>query len=240
MLIQPDWPAPATIRACSTTRHGGCSREPYASLNLGNHVGDDIACVAENRRRLVAGGALPAQPHWLQQVHGTQVVNLDEATPATTGDAVYTSRPGKVCAVMTADCLPVLFCSVKGDEAAAAHAGWRGLQAGVLEQTLKAFRAAPSEMMAWLGPAIGPQQFEVGAEVREAFMASDPAAAQAFVAHGDKYMADIFQLARLRLRAAGVSRIYGGEYCTVSHPQQFFSYRRDGVTGRMASLIWLI
>lgn len=240
MLIQPDWPAPEAIRACSTTRIGGCSSEPYASLNLGNHVGDDIAYVEENRRRLVTGAELPAQPHWLQQVHGTQVVNLDHATPATTGDAVYTSRPGKVCAVMTADCLPVLFCSVKGDEAAAAHAGWRGLQAGVLEQTLKAFRAAPSEMMAWLGPAIGPQQFEVGAEVREAFMASDPAAAQAFVARNDKYMADIFQLARLRLRAAGVSRIYGGEYCTVSHPQQFFSYRRDGVTGRMASLIWLI
>ncbi|MFP1754006.1 purine nucleoside phosphorylase YfiH [Lonsdalea quercina] len=240
MLIQPDWPAPASIRSCSTTRSGGSSREPYASLNLGHHVGDDIACVEQNRRRLVADAELPAEPHWLQQVHGTQVVNLDDAFPGTTGDAVYTSRQGKVCAVMTADCLPVLFCSLKGNEVAAAHAGWRGLQAGVLEQTLQAFRAAPSDIMAWLGPAIGPQQFEVGAEVREAFMESDPAAAHAFVARDDKYLADIFQLARLRLRAAGVSRIYGGEYCTVSRPQHFFSYRRDGVTGRMASLIWLI
>ncbi|OSM96947.1 purine nucleoside phosphorylase YfiH [Lonsdalea populi] len=240
MLIQPDWPAPATICACSTTRHGGSSSEPYASLNLGNHVGDDIACVEENRRRLMVNAELPAQPHWMQQVHGIQVINLDDEFPATTGDAVYTSRPGNVCAVMTADCLPVLFCSVKGDEVAAAHAGWRGLQTGVLEQTLKAFRAAPSEMMAWLGPAIGPQQFEVGAEVRAAFMATDPAAAHAFVARGDKYLADIFQLARRRLSTAGISHIYGGEYCTVSHPQQFFSYRRDGVTGRMASLIWLI
>lgn len=241
MLIQPDWPAPASVRACSTTRQGGCSSDPYASLNLGDHVGDDSAHVAENRRRLVAGGALPAQPHWLNQVHGTQVVDLDDATPATTGDAVYTSRPDRVCAVMTADCLPVLFCSLKGTEVAAAHAGWRGLQAGVLEQTLRAFRASPSEIMAWLGPAIGPQQFEVGAEVREAFIANDPAAAHAFVPRDDdKYLADIFQLARRRLRAAGVSRIYGGEHCTVSHPHQFFSYRRDGVTGRMASLIWLI
>ncbi|ACT05876.1 protein of unknown function DUF152 [Dickeya chrysanthemi Ech1591] len=241
MMLIPDWPAPATVRACSTTRLGGVSHAPYDSLNLGNHVGDELQHVQNNRQHLVAAAGLPAMPHWLEQVHGTQVINLDQALPdALTGDAVYTTRSDRVCAVMTADCLPVLFCSADGREVAAAHAGWRGLQAGILEQTLRHFRAGAADIMAWMGPAIGPQKFEVGSEVREAFLHVDPAADCAFAPQNGKFLADIYQLARLRLQAAGVNQVFGGEYCTVSDAHRFFSYRRDGVTGRMATLIWLI
>ncbi|QTF07408.1 polyphenol oxidase [Brenneria izadpanahii] len=241
MLIHPDWPLPESIRACSTTRCGGTSLAPYDALNLGDHVGDDAETVRINRQILMDKAGLPSMPHWLEQVHGTHVIRIGSARqPASCGDAVYTDRKGQVCAVMTADCLPVLFCSVAGDEVAAAHAGWRGLCAGVLEETLSCFRASPSQIMAWLGPAIGPEKFEVGPEVREAFMQHDAMAISAFRANGDKFLADIYQLARLRLRASGVTRIFGGDLCTVSDPQRFFSYRRDGVTGRMASLIWLI
>ncbi len=241
MMLIPDWPAPATVRACSTTRLGGVSGVPYNSLNLGNHVGDDPLHVQDNRQRLVAAAGLPTMPHWLEQVHGTQVINLDQASPASlTGDAAYTTRKDRVCAVMTADCLPVLFCSADGREVAAVHAGWRGLQAGVLEQTLRHFRARPADILAWMGPAIGPQQFEVGGEVREAFMQGDPAADCAFIPRNGKFLADIYQLARLRLQAAGVSQVFGGNDCTVSDAGRFFSYRRDGTTGRMATLVWLI
>lgn len=240
-LITPDWPAPDRVRACSTTRAGGVSMAPYAALNLGAHVGDQPAAVKENRQRLMAQANLPAQPQWLNQVHGTAVARLPLASSdANTADAAYSDRVGAVCAVMTADCLPVLFCSEQGDEVAAAHAGWRGLCGGVLEETLRAFRAPASQTMAWLGPAIGPQAFEVGPEVRDAFMAQQAEAENAFIPYGSKYLADIYQLARLRLRAQGVTRIYGGDVCTVSEPGKFFSYRRDGSTGRMASLIWLI
>ncbi|SLM62023.1 MULTISPECIES: purine nucleoside phosphorylase YfiH [Dickeya] len=240
-LLTPDWPAPQTVMACSTTRIGGVSHAPYDAFNLGAHVGDNPESVQENRRLLVSRAALPAMPYWLNQVHGTQVINLDAEPPESlTGDAVYTRRRGQVCAVMTADCLPVLFCSSDGKEVAAAHAGWRGLQAGVLEKTLCHFRASPADIMAWMGPAIGPLQFEVGAEVREAFIHVDPAADCAFVAHNGKFLADIYQLARLRLQAAGVSRVFGGDACTVSERERFFSYRRDRTTGRMATLIWLI
>ncbi|MGM3172963.1 purine nucleoside phosphorylase YfiH [Dickeya lacustris] len=240
-LLIPDWPAPCTVRACSTRRLGGVSHAPYDSFNLGAHVGDDVDCVQENRQRLVSLAELPAMPYWLNQVHGTQVIALDGAIPESlTGDAVYTRTKNQVCAVMTADCLPVLFCSSDGQEIAAAHAGWRGLHAGVLEQTLCHFRANPADIMAWMGPAIGPQHFEVGAEVREAFLDVDAAADCAFVAHNGKFLADIYQLARLRLQAAGVSRVFGGTACTVSHREHFFSYRRDRTTGRMATLIWLI
>lgn len=241
MMLIPDWPAPATVRACSTTRLGGVSGAPYDSLNLGNHVGDDPLHVQDNRQRLAAAAGLPVMPHWLEQVHGTEVINLDKTSPASlTGDAAYTTRKDRVCAVMTADCLPVLFCSADGREVAAAHAGWRGLQAGVLEQTLRHFRARSADILAWMGPAIGPQQFEVGGEVREAFMQGDPAADCAFIPRNGKFLADIYQLARLRLQAAGVSQVFGGDDCTVSDAGRFFSYRRDGTTGRMATLIWLI
>lgn len=240
-LILPDWPLPAGVKACSTTRHGGISLPPYDSLNLGTHVGDDARAVADNRQRLVEGAGLPQMPVWLDQIHGTRVVRLDGQTPADLqADAVYSNVPGQVCAVMTADCLPVLFCSQASDEVAAAHAGWRGLCNGVLEQTLAAFAAEPGCISAWLGPAIGPQQFEVGPEVRAAFIAVDDAAAAAFTPQGDKFLADIYLLARQRLQRAGIHAIYGGDRCTVSEISHFFSYRRDGITGRLASLIWLI
>ena len=240
-LILPDWPLPAGVKACSTTRYGGVSLPPYDSLNLGTHVGDEAQAVAVNRQRLVEGADLPQMPVWLEQVHDTRVVRLDGQTPADLqADAVYSNVPGQVCAVMTADCLPVLFCSQAGDEVAAAHAGWRGLCNGVLEQTLAAFAAEPARINAWLGPAIGPQQFEVGPEVRAAFIAVDDAAAAAFTPQGDKFLADIYLLARQRLQRAGIHAIYGGDRCTVSEISHFFSYRRDGITGRLASLIWLI
>jgi YfiH family protein len=242
-LIRPRWPVPASVMACSTTRAGGVSLPPYASLNLGAHVGDNPADVAANRLRLVELAGLPAMPFWLEQVHGTDVLRLEGQAPsaaAMRADAVYTARPGQVCAVMTADCLPVLFASRKGDEVAAAHAGWRGLCAGVLENTLAQFRCPPDEVMAWFGPAIGPEAFEVGAEVRAAFIAENPATGAAFRPAGTKYMADIYQLARIRLQAAGVRHISGGERCTASESDNFFSFRRDGTTGRLATLIWLI
>ncbi|MFT3733804.1 MAG: peptidoglycan editing factor PgeF [Rhodocyclaceae bacterium] len=237
-LITPDWPAPARVRAISTTRLGGVSPAPWAALNLGGKVGDDPARVAENRRRVMA--TLPAEPVWLDQVHGTDVWR--EGSDSRCADAAVTRRTGQVCAVMTADCLPVLFADRAGQVVAAAHAGWRGLCAGVLERTLQAMEVSPGEVLAWLGPAIGPEHFEVGPEVRAAFVEQDAQAALAFrPGQGDRLMADIFKLARQRLLAAGlpVSGIYGGGVCTVAAPERFFSYRRDGVTGRMASLVWL-
>ena len=240
-LLLPDWPVPDNVRACVTTRHGGVSGAPYHSLNLGDHVGDSARAVTQNRQRLVDMAALPAEPHWLQQVHGTDVVSLTpDADIPRRGDGAYTRLPGRVCAIMTADCLPVLFCNRAGSEVAAAHAGWRGLCAGILEQTLACFQSGPDDIIAWLGPAIGPLAFEVGPEVRTAFMSHDSQAAEAFVPRGDKYLADIYRLARQRLNACGVSRIFGADRCTVSESASFFSYRRDGITGRMASLVWLI
>lgn len=239
--LVPDWPQPAGVSALNTTRLGGVSLPPYDALNLGNHVGDNPRAVEENRRRLQAQGQLPSMPYWLQQVHGTRVLTLTGEPPQNLqADAVYTRTRGQVCAVMTADCLPVLFCSASGDEVAAAHAGWRGLCAGVLEATVAHFQASPANIFAWLGPAIGPAKFEVGEDVRQAFIAQDAAAAAAFTVKGDKYLADIYHLARQRLHRAGISMIYGGERCTVSESEIFFSYRRSGVTGRLASLIWLI
>lgn len=240
-LIIPDWPAPANVRACSTTRSGGVSQAPWQSLNLGTHVGDDESAVQANRERLIALAELPAMPVWLEQVHGTDVLRLDGNAPsAVQADAAWSEQPGAVCAVMTADCLPVLFCSQDGRQVAAAHAGWRGLCAGVLEATLAHFSCPASEIHAWLGPAIGPEAFEVGSEVRQAFIARHAEAAQAFTPRGDKFTADIWLLARQRLEMQGIRSISGGGLCTVSQKEQFFSYRRDGVTGRLASLIWLI
>lgn len=242
-LILPQWPQPLSVRSCVTTRQGGVSQPPYDSLNLGLHVGDDPKSVITNRQRLIELAALPSVPYWLEQVHGTQVIRLTQTTSQVSplvADAVYSNQSGVVCCVMTADCLPVLFTTRAGDEVAAAHAGWRGLCAGILENIVAEFSAQPADIMAWFGPAIGPQQFEVGEEVREAFMAIDPLAARAFVSKGHKFLADIYQLARLRLRACGVTDIYGGEFCTVSDSTRFYSYRREVTTGRLASLIWLI
>lgn len=240
VLITPLWPAPNNVVAFNTTRKGGVSAQPYDALNLGTHVGDDGTVVAENRRRLKDIIAAPTEPFWLEQVHGTRVLRLDENSDRADNqaDASYTNIAGQVCAVMTADCLPVLFCNRQGTEVAAAHAGWRGLCDGVLEQTLACFDSSPEDIFAWFGPAIGPTAFEVGGEVRAKFIEQDANAEQAFTEHGEKYLADIYQLARLRLRRAGVQTISGGDLCTVSDKSRFFSYRREPVTGRMAALIW--
>lgn len=238
-FILPDWPAPASVRALQTTRLGGVSPAPWASLNLGDHVGDDPQRVAANRARVQQ--ALPGSPCWLQQVHGVTVVDAALAQPGSEADAAVARVAGAVCAVMTADCLPVLFCNRAGTVVAAAHAGWRGLLAGVLEASIEAMAVPGEEILVWLGPAIGPQAFEVGDEVRAAFVAHDPSADLAFRAGlPGKWLADLELLARQRLQAAGVTAIYGGGLCTVNDPERFFSYRRDGQTGRMASLIWLV
>lgn len=236
-IIIPDWPAPAHVKSLMTTRIGGVSQPPYASLNLGNHVQDDAAAVAANRAQLRL--MLPAEPVWLNQVHGTRVVQADSVSSMPDADASYTRQLGMVCTVLTADCLPVLFCARDGSVIAAAHAGWRGLAAGVLEATLAAMQVQPSEVMAWMGAAIGPGAFEVGAEVREIFIAPHPQSVAAFKTQQQKWLADIYALARIRLNACGVTAVYGGGSCTYTDAARFYSYRRDGKTGRMASLIWL-
>jgi YfiH family protein len=235
--LTPDWPAPASVKACVTTREGGVSLAPFDSLNLGDHVDDSPEAVAENRRRLTDRFSI--QPAWLQQVHGIVVTQADPNLVAT-ADASWTATPGIACTAMTADCLPALFCDRAGTRVAAAHAGWRGLAAGVLEATLDSLAVPPEDVLVWLGPAIGPQAFEVGPEVRETFVQQLPEAAKAFVPsqNAGKFMADIYELARLRLAARGVTAVYGGGFCTVTDPR-FFSYRRSPRTGRFASLIWL-
>ena len=235
--LVPDWPAPARVRACVTTRSGGISQPPFDSLNLGDHVSDDPRAVAENRRRLQQ--ALNCQPAWLSQVHGIRVVQADPAR-VQEADASWSAAPGVACAILTADCLPVLFCDRAGTRVAAAHAGWRGLAGGMLEATLDALDCAPDEVLVWLGPAIGPQAFEVGPEVREAFLSGYPQAEAAFrpSANPGKSLADLYQLARIRLAARGVTAVYGGGLCTWNDPR-FYSYRRAARTGRFASLIWL-
>jgi len=245
-LIVPDWPAPANVRALQTTRLGGVSIAPYASLNLGDHVGDTPFAVTRNR--MLLGAVLPGEPVWLEQVHGTAVADADRAACQTQAcpessrraDACIARRHGSVCVVMTADCLPVLLCDGQGTVVAAVHAGWKGLAAGVIEATVQTMEVAPQNLMAWLGPAISQQAFEVGEDVRAAFVDADQAAAAAFIpGSSGKYFADIYALARLRLNALGITKIYGGDRCTCRESDQFFSYRRDGVTGRMGTFIWL-
>ncbi len=226
----PDWPAPGNVRALFTTRTHG---------NLAEHVGDVPSAVAMRRSALRAH--LPAEPRWLTQVHGVRCVEAETSATGVEADASFARTPGVVCAVLTADCLPVLLCDESGIVVAAAHAGWRGLAACVLEATIAAMAVPGGRMLAWLGPAIGPSAFEVGEEVRAAFVDQDSAAAAAFVARSNgKWLCDLYILARLRLAALGVTRIHGGDRCTFGEPEYFYSYRRDGVTGRMASLIWLV
>jgi len=235
----PDWPAPANVHAVVTTRQGGVSLPPYDSLNLAAHVGDEPERVAENRRRLRECLNLPAEPLWLNQVHGTRIVELGEASVEEAADGSVSRTPGRACVVMTADCLPVLLCDQVGSKVAAVHAGWRGLAGGAVEAAVRQLGGEAGQLMAWLGPAIGPKRFEVGDEVREVFMQDDEAALHAFHAlGGGKWLADIYQLARLRLSRLGVTRVYGGGDCTFEEAQRYYSYRRDKVTGRMASLIW--
>ncbi len=252
-FIRPAWPLPARVGACVTTRSGGLSQGRYGlagggvgGLNLGDHCGDESLAVRCNRERLVR--YLPSPPLWLQQVHGSAVVDMDTPRASTAGvlvgDAAVTRVPGRVLAVLSADCLPVLLVDEQARVVGIAHAGWRGLAAGVLENTVGAMRAAlgvDAPIVAWLGPAIGPEAFEVGPEVFEAFCAHQPEAACAFRPAGraGKWMADLYSLARQRLAAVGVDRVGGGALCTVGDPARFYSYRRDGVTGRLASLIWL-
>jgi YfiH family protein len=237
--LRADWPAPPGVHALSTYRSGGASGGRYASLNLGDHVGDDPAAVAENRRRLSCEAQLPGEPQWLTQVHGVDVADLDADAPHAPADAAVTRRPGRVCAILAADCLPVLFAADSGDVVAAAHAGWRGLAAGVIEATFQALAVSAHRTLVWLGPAIGPEAFEVGSEVREAFLQHDAGAHEAFTANArGRFMADLSLLARRRLEFLGITRIFGGGNCTYSAPDQFFSHRRDGSCGRQATLIW--
>lgn len=238
--LYPSWPAPTSVRAVCTSREGGVSRAPYDTFNLGSRAGDDAGSVADNRARLKAWLRLSDEPVWLRQEHGASVIDAGQAAADAHADAAVASIPGVACAVLTADCLPVLFCDRNGTRVAAAHAGWRGLLAGVLENTIEALDAPVEHLLIWLGPAIGPAAFEVGAEVRAAFVEHDPVCACAFTqSKADRWLADIYQLARLRLTAQGVTAIYGGGLCTYSDPTRFFSYRRDKNTGRMASLIFL-
>jgi YfiH family protein len=254
--IVPDWPAPAGVRAGTTTRLGGYSLPPYESLNLGDHVGDNPEAVTANRALLRETLELPAEPLWLEQVHGIEVVDASQMPPlpqvgerggvrgmnafCPQADAAFTHAANVVCAVMTADCLPVLLCDEVGCVVAASHAGWRGLADGVIEATVGRMGISAGKLLAWLGPAIGPSAFEVGEEVRDRFLKLDAAAAEAFrPSPNGRWLADLYQLARLRLQRLGVERVYGGHWCTYRDPERFYSYRRDGITGRMASLIWL-
>jgi YfiH family protein len=234
--IEPDWPAPSRVRAFCTTRDGGVSDGPWSSLNLGLACGDDPAAVQTNRE--ILGQALPAEPAWLEQVHGSAVVSLDETTAKRpTADAAVTFSDDRVCAVLTADCLPVLLCNRRGDRVAAAHAGWRGLAAGVLEATVESLDERPGELMAWMGPAIGPAVYEVGKEVVAAFPAEFP---RGFERRGDRWLMDLYSLARIKLKSTGLTAVFGGRFCTFSESQRFYSYRRDGRrTGRQGSFIWI-
>jgi polyphenol oxidase len=240
--FEADWPAPRGVRVVSTLRgdaQNGVSQVPYGYFNLGDHVGDDPAAVAENRRRLKAAAELPSEPAWLSQVHGIGVADLDSPGPAGSADAAVTRGTAKVCAILTADCLPLVLASSTGDVVAAAHAGWRGLAAGVIEATVRSMGAPPDALLVWLGPAIGPKHFEVGAEVRDVFLQSDAGAGEAFAPNPrGRFMADLGLLARRRLQGLGVSRIYGGGECTFTRADRYYSHRRDGITGRQATLIW--
>jgi len=236
--IIPDWPTPANIKTLQTTRLGGISSAPYDSLNLGDHVGDAPLAVARNR--MLLNTLLPSEPVWLEQVHGTVVANADMANCLPQADACIARHRAAVCVVMTADCLPVLLCDTQGSVVGAAHAGWKGLAEGVIEATFQAMDVAPQNLMVWLGPAISQDAFEVGDEVRAAFVAVQPQSAAAFIpGRSGKWLADIYALARLRLNTLGITRIYGGDHCTYRESDLFFSYRRDGATGRMGTFIWL-
>lgn len=242
-FIVPDWPAPPAVRAIATTRIGGVSREPYAHFNLGDHVGDQLGAVARNRESLRLQLGLDSAPRWLNQIHGTTVVDVATAGLRPKADGCIASAPGQVCVVLTADCLPVLLCDRDGRHVAALHAGWRGMAAGVIEAgvgVLARAGAPPPTLLTWLGPAIGPQAYEVGDDVRDAFLRTDAGASEAFrESRPGHWFFDLCGAARRRLTALGVTEVHGGQWCTLADPHRFFSHRRDGVTGRQATLIWL-
>jgi len=236
--IVPDWPAPQCVRALVTTRLGGFSNGPYASFNLGDRVGDDASLVRQNRKRLC--GFLPGEPMWLKQVHGSEVANADAMHGTAETDASVARKVNNICAILSADCLPLLLCDADGSVVAAAHCGWRGLVAGIIENTVIAMRVVPQSLLAYLGPGISSKAYLVGADVRAAFLRDDASARQAFAANAPgKWHADLYLLARQRLKRLGVEKIYGGNFCTHTDSARFYSHRRDGNTGRMASLIWL-
>lgn len=238
--LTPDWPAPAQVRALTTMRSGGVSEGDFASLNVALHVGDDPVAVAQNRHRLVAAARLPGDPIWLEQVHGIVVVEASVQTATPRADACVARLPAQVCAIQTADCLPVLFCDQSGTRIGAAHAGWRGLVGGVLATTLQALDTEPANVLAWLGPAIEQAAFEVGSEVRDQFIEHDARNESAFLANArGRWQADIYALARQALRRLGVTQIYGGGFACFADQDRFFSFRRQPRTGRMASLIWI-
>ena len=242
-FICPEWPEPENVRALSTTRSGGISTGPYASLNLGRHVGDDPDSVEANRSRLRRSAHLPGEPVWLEQQHGIRVLDLDKHGSGETSlvaDAAIASGAGRVCAILTADCLPVLLTDRAGTRVAAAHAGWRGLAAGIIEQTVAAMAAPGSDLLAWLGPCIGAGYFEIGPEVRDALLARDPGASDCIrPGRDDRWHADLQALARRRLTALGISSVTAAAACTFSDSRRFFSHRREAPCGRMATLIWL-
>lgn len=239
--IIPNWNAPKQIQAFTTVRNGGVSQAPFDSFNLGSHVNDNLADVMKNRELLVEKFQLPQMPLFLNQTHSTKVIRLPYTGTDLEADAVYTNQPNQVCLIMTADCLPALFVSQDGKEIAAAHAGWRGLCDGVLEATVAEFECEPAQISVWLGPAIGPNAFQVGNEVIEQFCAFDPNAEEAFIEDGStsgKFLGNLYQIAKQRLNKLGIVNIFGGDHCTYTEKEHFFSYRRDKQTGRMASLIW--
>lgn len=249
--IYPYWTAPKNVHALTTTRIGGVSMAPFTSLNMGNRTGDNLTHVAQNRQRVIQAEQIPSEPYWLTQTHSTTVLDISQNPLKTaTGnipnqmveaDGSYTNQPKQVSVVLTADCLPVLFCTTKGDEVAVAHAGWRGLCNGILEETVKKFASPPSNIIAWLGPAISAKKFEVGIEVKEQFENIDHNAKTAFKLINpieQKYLADLYLIAKQRLQAMGVTKIFGGDFCTYTEQDTFFSYRRESKTGRMASMIW--
>ena len=256
-FIKPNWPAPANVKTLQTTRVGGVNQAPYASFNLGGHVGDDVIAVAENRQRLRT--YLPSEPVWVNQVHGIEVIDAAKNTGFNNAgfkntvlqnaDASFTTEANVVCVTMTADCLPVLLCDKDGTVVSSVHAGWRGLCDGVIEAAVKKMAVPPVEILAWLGPAIGPNTFEVGDDVRQQFLLQDSQAELAFKPHPEhqsnaKWLCNMYLIAQQRLNKIGVTQIYGGgineNFCTYNDEARFFSYRRDNVTGRMASMIWLV
>lgn len=237
-MLVVDWPVPNGIKIAFSQRHGGVSLPPYDSLNLGLHVGDDANAVAANRQLVAQQLALPQVPYWLEQVHSTKVVELGVDTD-TIADGSFSRQPNQVCVVMTADCLPVLLTNKQGTQVAAVHAGWRGLCDGIIEQAIAKFDCNADQLIAYLGPCIGPQAFEVGAEVKQAFIDKNPQDEHCFISHSDKYLANLSKLAENRLTNCGVKEFYTAGCCTFSLQNDYFSYRRDGITGRMASFIWI-
>jgi YfiH family protein len=245
--LLPNWPAATKIRAYFTTRQGGFSQGPYASFNLGDHVGDEVDFVKKNRELLIQDLNLPAAPIWPNQIHGIDVIDADNIDKNTkinmpTADAMFATKPNIVCAILTADCLPIFVCDKNASCVGIIHGGWRSLAAGIIDATVKKLPVEPKDLFIWLGPAIGPEKFEVGEEVRDQFLANSREAERAFKiinTKTNKFLANIYLLATQQLNQLGIHRIFGGEYCTYTDQENFFSYRRDKTTGRMASLIWI-